>query len=67
MWSVPRLHKELIVCRTFVKQKIKIWSWARDGSPTPRQTGRLIVGHNLTSTSTILFLGDVNKEPGPPG
>jgi hypothetical protein len=27
----------------------KIWSWAPDGSPTPRQTGRLTVGRKLTS------------------
>jgi hypothetical protein len=29
-----------------------MWSWAPDGSPTPRQTGRLTVGRKLTSTST---------------
>jgi hypothetical protein len=31
-----------------VKQKTKIWSLVPDGSPTPRQNGRLIVGLNLT-------------------
>jgi hypothetical protein len=41
-------------CITFVKQKTKIWSWAPDGSLTPRQTGRLIVSLNLTSTSSKL-------------
>jgi hypothetical protein len=29
----------------------KIWSWAPDGILTPRQTGRLTVGHKLTSVS----------------
>jgi hypothetical protein len=29
---------------------IKIWSWAPDGCLTPRQTGRLIVGRNITLT-----------------
>jgi hypothetical protein len=32
---------------------IKIWSWAPDGSLTPRQTGRLTVGSNITLTSTL--------------
>jgi hypothetical protein len=36
-----------------VKEKKKIWSWAPDGSPKPRQTGRLIVGYNSTSTSEV--------------
>jgi hypothetical protein len=27
-----------------VRQKTKIWSWAPDGSPTPRYTRRLTVG-----------------------
>jgi hypothetical protein len=44
---VPHIKKPAIV-----RQKTKIWSWAPDGSPTPRQTGRLTVGHKLTSTST---------------
>jgi hypothetical protein len=35
-----------------VRQKTKIWSWATDGSPTPRQTSRLTVGLKLTLTST---------------
>jgi hypothetical protein len=30
----------------------RIWSWAPDGSPTPRQASRLTVGRKLTSTST---------------
>jgi hypothetical protein len=33
-----------------------IWSWAPDGNPTPRQTGRLIVGRNLISTSTSTWV-----------
>jgi hypothetical protein len=33
-------------------RETKIWSWAPDGSPTPKQTGRLTVGRNVTSTST---------------
>jgi hypothetical protein len=44
---VPNIKKSAIV-----RQKTKIWSWAPDGSPTPRQTGRLTVGRKLTSTST---------------
>jgi hypothetical protein len=32
----------------------KIWSWAPDGSPTPRQTGRLTVGRKLTSLYIML-------------
>jgi hypothetical protein len=27
---------------------IRMWSWARDGRLTPRQTGRLTVGRNVT-------------------
>jgi hypothetical protein len=30
-----------------LNQKTKIWPWAPDGSPTPRQTGRLIVGREF--------------------
>jgi hypothetical protein len=32
---------------------IKIWSWAPDGCLTPRQTGRLTVGRNITLTLTV--------------
>jgi hypothetical protein len=32
-----------------VTQKTKIWTWAPYGSPTPRETGRLTVGHKLTA------------------
>jgi hypothetical protein len=39
-------------------QKTKIWSWTSDGSPTPRQTGRLTVGCKLTSTSKAVELLD---------
>jgi hypothetical protein len=42
----PQIKKPSIV-----RQKTKIWSWAPDGSVTPRQTGRLTVGRKLTSTS----------------
>jgi hypothetical protein len=45
--KVPHIKKPAIV-----RQKTKIWSWAPDGFPTPRQTGRLTVGRKLTSTST---------------
>jgi hypothetical protein len=40
-----------------VRQKTKIWSWAPDESPKPKQTGRLTVGRKLTSlrTKTDLF------------
>jgi hypothetical protein len=41
---VPHIKKLAII-----RQKTKIWSWAPDGSPTPRQTGRLTVGRKLTS------------------
>jgi hypothetical protein len=34
-----------------VKLKIKILSWAPDGSLTPRQTGLMTISRNLTSTS----------------
>jgi hypothetical protein len=44
---LPHIKKPAIV-----RQKKKIWSWAPDGSPTPRQTGRLTVGRKLTLTST---------------
>jgi hypothetical protein len=53
---------------------IHVQSWATDGNPTSRQADRLIVGRNLTSTSSVsgkydscgcnwatLFLGDINK------
>jgi hypothetical protein len=45
---VPHIKKPAIV-----RQKTKIWSWAPDESPTPRQTGRLTVGRKLTSTSNV--------------
>jgi hypothetical protein len=35
---------------SIVRQKTKIYSWAQDRSPTPRQPGRLTVGRNLTTT-----------------
>jgi hypothetical protein len=38
---------------TIVRETKEIWSWAPDGIPTPRQTGRLTVGRNLTSTSKV--------------
>jgi hypothetical protein len=31
----------------------KIWSWAQDGCLTPRQTGRLDVGRNITLTLSL--------------
>jgi hypothetical protein len=31
---------------------LKIWSWAVDGCPTPRQTGRLAVDRRITWTRT---------------
>jgi hypothetical protein len=46
---VPHIKKPAIVRR---KTK-KIWSWAPDGSPTPRQTGRPTVGRKLTSASDL--------------
>jgi hypothetical protein len=42
----PHVNKPAIV-----KQKTKTWSWAPDGSPAPRQTGRLTFYPKLTSTS----------------
>jgi hypothetical protein len=33
---------------------IKIWSWATDGCQTPRQTGRLSIGFNITLTWILL-------------
>jgi hypothetical protein len=43
-----------------IKKKIsrgkKNWSWVPDGRLTPRQTGRLTVGRNLTSTSASLAI-----------
>jgi hypothetical protein len=37
-----------------VRQKTKIWSWASDGSLTPKQTSRLTIDSNKTSTSISL-------------
>jgi hypothetical protein len=51
---VPHLKKLAIV-----RQKTKIWSWAPDGSPTPRQTGRLTVGRKLTSISKTRYVSNV--------
>jgi hypothetical protein len=45
---VPHIKKPAIV-----RQKTRIWSWAPDGTPTPRQTGRLTVGRKLTSLHYI--------------
>jgi hypothetical protein len=42
---VPNIKKPAIV-----RHKTKIWSWAPDGSLTPRQTGRLTVSRKLTSS-----------------
>jgi hypothetical protein len=64
-WSLvpgPKVHLGIILSServphfkkpAIVRQKTKIWSWAPDGSPTPRQTGRLTVGLKLTSTSVL--------------
>jgi hypothetical protein len=49
---VPHIKKPAIV-----RQKTKIWPWAPDGSPIPRQTGRLTVGRKLTS---FHFMHNVN-------
>jgi hypothetical protein len=35
---------------------IKIWSWAPDGCLTPRQTGWLTVGRNITLTLTFVVV-----------
>jgi hypothetical protein len=45
--SVGYIIQETCNCQTE-----KICSWASDGSPTPRQTGRLTVGRKLTWTSS---------------
>jgi hypothetical protein len=47
---VPHFKKPAIV------RKKKIWSWAPDGSLTPRQTGQLTVSHKLTSISTSTWV-----------
>jgi hypothetical protein len=39
---VPNIKKSATV-----RQKTKIWSWTPDGTPTPRQTGRLTVGRKF--------------------
>jgi hypothetical protein len=51
-----------------LKKEGRNWSWAQDGCLTPRYTGRLIVGRNITWLGdfgcnvtldwAILFLGD---------
>jgi hypothetical protein len=33
---------------------IQIWSWTPDGGLTPRQTGRLTVGRNITLNLTLV-------------
>jgi hypothetical protein len=52
----PHIKKPVVV-----GQKTKIWSWAPDGCPTSRQTGRLTVGRNLTSTSSqnLCYIGHI--------
>jgi hypothetical protein len=37
-------HQQTRNCLTVAK----MWSWARDGCLTPRQTGRLTIGRNIT-------------------
>jgi hypothetical protein len=44
---VPHYNKTAIV-----REINEIWSWDPDAIPALRQTGRLIVGHKLTSAST---------------
>jgi hypothetical protein len=44
-------HQQTRDCLTV----IKIRSWARDGCLTPRRTGRLTVGHNITLTLTSII------------
>jgi hypothetical protein len=38
---------------------ITIWSWAPDGYLTPRQTGRLMVGHDIILTMTLTMTSGV--------
>jgi hypothetical protein len=45
-------HQQTRKCLTVTK----IWSWALGEDLTPRQTGRLTVGRNITLTSTLLQL-----------
>jgi hypothetical protein len=45
-------HQQTRKCLTV----IKIWSWAPDGCLTSRQTGRRIVGRNITLTLTFVCL-----------
>jgi hypothetical protein len=45
----PTTKSKVIVRKK--KGKGKIWSWAPKGCPTPRQTGRMAVGHNFNSTN----------------
>jgi hypothetical protein len=44
-------HKQTCNCLTV----IHIWSWAPDGYLTPRQTGQLTVGRNVTLTLTCTY------------
>jgi hypothetical protein len=46
--SAPNINKPTTVWL------IEIWSWAPDGCLTPRQTGRLAVGRNITLTLTFV-------------
>jgi hypothetical protein len=48
-------HEQTYNCLTV----IKIWSWAPDGCLTPKQPGRLAVGHNITLT---LILADSSPD-----
>jgi hypothetical protein len=36
------------------REKRENWSWVPDGCLTPRQTGRLTVGRNITLTLTLV-------------
>jgi hypothetical protein len=59
--SHPLVREGAPYKETHNSQKTKIWSWAPDGSQTPRYTGRLTVGRKLTSTSTGIPVPGGNK------
>jgi hypothetical protein len=61
-------HQQTCNCIKIIQKGKKNWSRVPDGYLTPRQVGRLTVGHNITLTSpnacgynwVTLFLGKIN-------
>jgi hypothetical protein len=53
-WGPAAIVNERPILSSDSLTVIQIWSWAPDYGLTPRQTGQLIISHNMTLTLTLL-------------